>query len=425
MTGARFPLFRIAWLSPALLLATLLAGWTGSVTAQTIPAVRGEATTVVLRASHVIDGTGGIERNRDIHLRDGRIFAITPWGEHFDYDLRGMTVTPGWIDTHSHIAARRDKAGDLVLPGQLGAETAEEAALAVAANGWDTLRAGFTTIQSPGDRLDGPLRDLVGAGAFPGPRILSSLDLIQAVHAATPEMARAKVQRMQAEGADFIKLFADGHGELGQDVLDAACDEARTRGLRTIVHSQSIAATQRVIAAGCTTVEHGSMLDAATFAAMKAAGIYYDPNLDIIVHYARMAGPVPEAATYQAGDMARMPEGYADHVANFRTALASGVQIVFGSDAVAGTHGSNADEFVWRVIDGGQAPMDAITSATSVSARSLGLEREIGRIAPGRIADLVAVEGDLLNDIRRVKDVRFVMKDGVVYLFEPLRKSEQ
>ena len=110
-----------------------------------------------------------------------------------------------------------------------------------------------------------------------------------------------------------------------------------------------------------------------------------------------------------------MPEAYRTYVATFRQALASGVQIVFGSDAVAGTHGQNADEFVWRVIDGGQPPMDAIVSATSLAAKSLGLADEIGTIAPGMRADLVAVAGDPLRDIRVVKQVRFVMKGGAVF----------
>ena len=120
-----------------------------------------------------------------------------------------------------------------------------------------------------------------------------------------------------------------------------------------------------------------------------------------------------------------MPEGYSAYVETFRKALASGIMIVYGSDAVAGTHGANADEFVWRVIDGGQSPMDAITSATSVSARSLGLDNEIGRIAPGMIADLVAVAGDPLSDIRRVKDVRFVTKGGEVVRYDPLRRNSK
>lgn len=407
----------------AVLFALLWTGLASAALAQAGPASDEPVTVTVLRASLLLDGTGGQARERDVHVRGGRIVAVTPWGEHFDYDLRGMTLTPGWIDTHAHVAARTDSAGDMVLPNTLGKETPEQAVLAAASNAWATLLAGFTTIQSPGDRLDGPLRDAIAGGTLPGPRILTSLDLIQAEHAATPEMAVAKVRRMDAQGSDFIKLFADGHGELGQDVLRAACGEARSLGLRTIVHSQSVAATRRTIAAGCTTIEHGQSLDTPTLQAMKAAGTYFDPNLDIIVHYARERGPVPEAATYEAGDIERMPDGYGDHVATFRRALAAGVEIVFGSDAVAGTHGANADEFVWRVIDGGQSPMDAITSATSVSAKSLGLADEIGRIAPGMIADLVAVGGDPLADIRRVKDVRFVMKDGNVYRFEPLRRS--
>lgn len=383
------------------------------------PAIaQGEAGTIVLRTSQVIDGTSAILKDRDIHVRDGRIVAITPHGERFDYDLRGQTLMPGWIDTHAHVAARFDREGKDVFPNSFGAETPEEAALSVAANGWATLRAGFTTIQSPGDRLDGPLRAAVGAGTLPGPRILSSLDLIQAKDHADPEQVRAKVRAMKASGSDMIKLFADGHGELSQEALNAGCGEARALGIRTVVHSHSLASTKRVIAAGCTTLEHGDQLDAEALAAIKAQGMFYDPNLDVPVHYARRNAPLPEAATYQPGDIARMPDSYRTYIDTFRRAVAANVMIVFGSDAVAGTHGQNADEFVWRVIDGGQHPMDTIISATAMAAKSIGLEKEIGTIAPGMRADMVAVAGNPLDDIRTVKQVRFVMKDGNVYRYE-------
>lgn len=371
--------------------------------------------TIVIRASHILDGAGGVLKNRDVHVQGGKIVQITPFGRHYDHDLRGMTLMPGWIDTHAHVAARKDREGRDVFPNSLGSETREEAALAVAANGWATLRAGFTTIQSPGDKLDGPLREAVTRGALPGPRVITSLDLIQAQDISEPEAIRARIRQMKAEGSDMVKLFADGHGELTQEALNAGCDEARELGLRTVVHASSLAASKKVIAARCTTLEHGSVLDDEALGAMKAAGMFYDPNLDVPVHYARRSTTLPEAVDYQPGDIARMPEGYRALVANFRRALASGVQIVFGSDAVAGTHGTNADEFVWRVVDGGQSPMAAIVSATSLAASSLGLVGEIGMVAPGMRADLVAVKGDPLKDIRVVKQVRFVMKDGTVF----------
>lgn len=158
---------------------------------------------------------------------------------------------------------------------------------------------------------------------------------------------------------------------------------------------------------------------------MKAAGIYYSPSLDIPVHYARRDATLPDAATYRPGDIDRMPQAYRDYVATFREALASGVAILFATDAVAGSHGQNADEFVWRVIDGGQPPMDAIVSATSLAARALGIGDRVGRLAPGMAADLVAVEGDPLGDIRAVKRVRFVMKAGRVYRNAPSSGSER
>lgn len=368
----------------------------------------------ILRTSRLLDGAGAELEGRDIHVRDGEIVQITTHGPHFDVDLRGMTLMPGWIDTHAHVAARFDREGQAVLPNTLGAETAEEAALSAAMNGWATLRAGFTTVQSPGDRLDGPLRLITNAG-LPGPRILTSLDLIQAVDTPDADAVREKVRRMKAQGSDFIKLFADGHGDLTQEMLSAGCDEAWKNGLRTIVHAHSLDAVKRVIAARCTALEHGRQLDSEAIEGLKAAGIFYDPNLDVPVHYARLEAPLPEAATYRLGDIDRMPEGYRVYMETFRLALAGGVDIVFGSDAVAGTHGTNADEFVWRVIDGGQTPMAAIVSATSRAAASLGLSEEIGRIMPGMQADLVAVHGNPLEDIRAVKQVRFVMKGGVIY----------
>lgn len=371
--------------------------------------------TVIVRASHILDGAGAILTDRDIHIRSGRIARISAFGDRFDYDLRGLTVMPGWIDTHAHIAARFDREGHAVLPNTLGAETPEEAALAVAANAWVTLRAGFTTVQSPGDRLDTPVARLSSTDAFPAPRILTSRELIQGKDTSDPQAIRAAVRRMKADGSDFIKLFADGHSDLGEDALSAGCDEARRQGLRALVHASSLPAVRRATAARCTTIEHGRELDDETLGAMKAAGIYYDPNLDIPVHYARRQEVLPGSESYRAGDIARMPADYRAYVVVFRRALAAGVEIVFGSDAVAGTHGANADEFVWRVIDGGQSPMAAIVSATSLAAKSLGLEQEIGRIAPGLAADLVAVAGDPLLDIREVKRVRFVMKGGIVF----------
>ena len=372
----------------------------------------------------LFDGIENMLENKDLHIEDGRIVRIEDWGERYDYDLRGMTVTPGWIDTHSHVAARQDRDGAHVLPNTLGNESREEAVLAVAANAYVTLLAGFTTVQSPGDLLDVPVAQMIAAGVLPGPRILTSRELLFADTAATDEEIRGFVLRMKREGADFIKIFADGPGgEFSAARLASVCREAASMGLRTMVHAVAQSAVENVVAAGCSSVEHGyGVEDATVFERMAAAGIYFSPSLDIPVHYARREREVPAARDYTQDQIADMPPGYREYVEVFRRALASGVDIVFASDAVAGVHGHNADEFVWRVVDGKQAPLDAIRDATSVAARSIGLEDEIGRLAPGYRADIVAVHGDLREDIRAVKRIGFVMKDGTVHLYRPVRR---
>jgi imidazolonepropionase-like amidohydrolase len=367
---------------------------------------------IVIRADRILDGVGGVFGGRDVHVVGERIVAIAPQRGRADYDLKGMTLMPGWIDTHVHVAARKDRLGCRVLPNELGEETAEEAALATAANAHATLMGGFTLVQSVGDRLDVPVKQSVDAGLLPGPRILTSIDLLNGHTAGSPEQVREWVRATRDKGADVIKLFADGHGTLDSDQIDAACAEARANGLRAVVHATTLPAIKAAAEAGCTTVEHGSQIDESTLDMLRARGVYFDPNLNIVPNYAREHTQLPDPASYDAKSIEQMPDRYRDAVRMFQRALRSGVKIVFGSDAVAGAHGNNSDEFIYRVIDGGQDPMDAIVSATSLSAESLGLGDRLGKIAPGYLADLVAVEGNPLDDIRVVKKVMFVVVGG-------------
>jgi imidazolonepropionase-like amidohydrolase len=227
----------------------------------------------------------------------------------------------------------------------------------------------------------------------------------------------ATVDKNKANGADLIKLFATsglgaGGGQITTDEqIQAVCSEAKAVGLRTVVHAIGDAGARASVVAGCTSIEHGTFLKDETLDLMVKRGTYFDPNLLVLHNYLDKR----ESFTFTAEQLKILQDGLAPTIDVLRRARAKGVKITFGTDAVAGAHGRNAEEFIYRVKEGGEKPMDAIVSATSVSAESLGMSKEIGRIAPGYRADFVAVAGDPLDDITAVRNVRFVMKGGKVY----------
>lgn len=382
-----------------------------------------EAQTVI-RTGRLFDGLGGWMIDRDLVVADGKIIDIRDWEGVADHDLRDFVTMPGWIDTHTHIAARLDHAGKLVLPNTFGEETVDEAAIVTAEHAYATYAAGFTTVQSPGDRLDGPLRDAIARGGLPGPRILTCLEFIKG---GSPEEIATFVARMKETGADFIKIFADGHGRPINRTLDdrqisAACDAASALGMRTIVHAHLDETIQAAVRAGCTSIEHGTEISERSLEMMAAKGTYFDPNLNVMPNYLAHRDAVIGTAHYTEEYFAAMPGRYHRLVKAFRQALALGVKVVFGTDAVYGAHGNNADEFVYRVRDGGQSASDVFVSATSLSAESLGLGGVTGRIAKGYAADLVATGGDPFVEIDHVHDVRFVMGRGRATLVRPNKR---
>jgi imidazolonepropionase-like amidohydrolase len=182
-------------------------------------------------------------------------------------------------------------------------------------------------------------------------------------------------------------------------------------GLRSVVHAIGDAGARAAVNAGCTSIEHGTFLRDATLDLMRKKGTYFDPNLLVLHNY------LDNRASFTFTDAAlkTLQEGLAPTADVLRRARARGVKIVFGTDAVAGSHGRNAEEFIYRVKDAGEKPMDALVSATSMAAESLGMSKEIGTVAAGYQADLVAVAGDPLTDITSVRRVVFVMKGGKVY----------
>jgi imidazolonepropionase-like amidohydrolase len=272
-------------------------------------------------------------------------------------------------------------------------------------------------VQSVGAPLDADVRDRINKGSLPGPRILTSFRQINNM-SGDPEALRALVRQTKADGADVIKLFATaGMGSGGAQTMSdaqiqAVCSEAKSVGLRAIVHAISDGGVKASVLAGCTGIEHGNFVKDDTLRLMAERGVYFDPNLLVLHNYldSRTSFPAINDAAMKALQDA-IPIGEE----SLRRARALKVKIVLGTDAVAGAHGRNAEEFIYRVRDAHDSPMDEIVSGTSVSAESLGLGDQIGTIAPGFEADLVAVEGNPLTDITAVRRVVFVMKGGKVY----------
>ena len=380
---------------------------------------------VTLRAGLLIDGAGDTRSNARVVVSDGTIARVDGLRGAASYDLSDLTLMPGWIDTHVHLTSHFGADGRLHQGGG-GDADATRTMLHAVGNAYRTLMAGFTTVQSLGSPLDAELRDAIARGDVPGPRVLTSL---RAVTAATgdADAIRAHVRQLKADGADVVKMFASGSiregglRALSDEQIEAACDEAREQDLRVAVHAYGSEVVSAVVRAGCTSIEHGNRFDADTIALLAEQGTFLGFHVGLLwdnyaVNRERFIG----IGNYTPEGFARMSQARRIGLRTFRETLRNpDVQVVFGTDAVAGSHGRNVEEFIVRINEGGQRPMDAIVSATSRAARSLGLGDRLGQVAPGFIADLVAVDGNPLEDIGALRRVRFVMKDGVVHRYEP------
>jgi imidazolonepropionase-like amidohydrolase len=368
---------------------------------------------IVIAIGTALDGRGGVLRNTRLVIQDGKIAAVDPNASPIDYDLRNRTVSPGWIDTHVHLNWHFDDQHKSVS----GGEPAEQAALFTAEDAWVTLQGGFTTVQSVGAAIDGLVRDRINRGVLPGPRVLTSLRQINN-RSGDPEALRALVRQTKQDGADLIKLFATsglgagGDQTMTDEQIQAVCGEAKAQGLRSVVHAIGDKGARASVLAGCTAIEHGTFVTDETLDLMAQRGTFFDPNLLVLHNYLDNRAGFP---TFNEQTLATLEKGIAPMADALRRARAHKVKIVFGTDAVAGAHGRNAEEFIYRVTEAGEKPMDVIVSATSLSAASLGMGEHIGAIAAGYAADIVATEGNPIDDITAVRRVRFVMKAGKVY----------
>jgi imidazolonepropionase-like amidohydrolase len=387
----------------------------GTVTAQERP--------VVLKTGTMLDGKGKVLRNTIIVVEGGKITRVggAAPANAVTYDLSGLTVLPGWIDAHVHPTWHFDSGGRLAGEN----EPKEQTVLAAAVNSWKMLAAGFTTVQSVGSPLDKDLRDAIDRLGLPGPRILTSLGPIfgRGDATGTPDELRSVVQQHAKDGADVVKIFASGSireggkPTLSQDQLNAICGEAKKAGLRTVVHAYGPSVRMASLA-GCTQVEHGLYASDADLRFLAEHGTYFDPQAGLVIqNYLDNKSHYLGIGNYTEAAFDIMQKVLPEDQELFRHAIAIRVlKVVFGTDAVAGAHGRNAEEFVFRVQTCGQDPMAALVSANSLGAEAMGLQERIGSIAPGLEADIIALDGDPLKDITATRRVVFVMKGGKTFV---------
>jgi imidazolonepropionase-like amidohydrolase len=386
--------------------------------------------TIVLRSDRAIDGHGNILDRPTIVVRGNRIVSVgssvaAPPGSTV-VNLTGYTILPGLIDGHVHIAESFERGMTVAKAALYGARAARE-----------LLLNGFTTVRSLGepDEAGIALRSAIADGLVPGPRLLISGDGLDdavlpgtegdrvkngAAPAGEPEI-RAWVRAKAATGVDWIKIFATRSSRAGgssvysQIQLAWAMDEARRLGLPVSAHAHAPDGAQRAIRAGARTIEHGALLDDATLDLMVQTGTYYTPNLYLGEYY------IVHAAEFGYNDeqVRYTREFLPIRTAVFRRAVEKGVKIVFSTDANAGWiwSGTTAIEFQRRHA-AGQSARDAIVSATSRAAEAFHMP-DVGDLAAGRLADIIAVRGDPLTDITALGRVMFVMKDGKIHRRPP------
>ncbi|MEM1177443.1 MAG: amidohydrolase family protein [Acidobacteriota bacterium] len=409
------------------------------------------AETTLIHAGHLIDGRDGqMHAQKTVVVNDGKIAEIrdgfaSPAAGESAIDLRDMTVMPGLIDLHTHLSSQasrnsyvevyRLEPADYAIRGTVYAKR--------------TLMAGFTTVRDVGDRFNVTiaLKRAIAGGEIVGPRIYTAAKSLASTggHAdATNSMrsdlagdpgprhgivngvedARKAVRQRYKDGADLIKITATGgvlsvaasgqNPQFSMEELRAIVDAASDYGFHVAAHAHGTEGIKRAVEAGVRTIEHGTYLDDEAMQMMKERGTYLVPTLmagEAVTQKAKIDGFYPEVVRGKASKIGPAMVG------TFRRAVDLGVPIAFGTDAGVFAHGTNGREFR-LMVDGGMEPMRTIESATRVAAEVLGAEDRLGTIENGKLADLVAVRGNPLENIDLMTDIDFVMKDGVVHKHE-------
>lgn len=384
---------------------------------------RGQEFPEVIEAGTVIDGKGKVLHNTRIVIEKGKITAVDPNAPIPDgaviYDLSKETVLPGLIDVHVHLTFNFGVNGKYNFDPR---ETEEQRVLLYQRALWDTLMGGFTTVQSLGAEPDATLRDFVKKDWIPGPRILTAYEpIVGSPHVGSDDVIRAKVEMLKYNHADVVKLFASqsirngGGPTLSLDQLKAACGEANKVGLRSLVHAYRGSVRDATLA-GCTEIEHGTYATQDDLKLMAEKGTYFDPQVGLVEqNYLSHKDAFMGSGNMTEEGFEYMIKSLPVNHQMFKDAIHTpGLKVVMGTDAVAGGHGRQIEEVIER-IKLGQPAMDALISATSLNAESLRMSDQIGSIAPGLDGDIVAVNGDPLQDPTTLRNMTFVMKGGVVY----------
>ncbi|HOX70203.1 MAG TPA: amidohydrolase family protein [Dokdonella sp.] len=400
--------------------------------------------TLLIRAGHVLDvESGRMLADQDIRIEKDRVVSIAAHAKQRMHgvkvlDWSALTVVPGLMDMHTHLADE----GQTADPAAPLHSTPARDALIGASNARLTVQAGFTTVRDVGvyrGFADVALRDAINAGLVPGPRMFVAGGYITVTHgggeitglkpgtivpdefrrgvADNEGEVRRKVNALLDGGADFIKVIATGavltagtepgQSEYSESEIRAAVEEAAKRGTFVAAHAHGAEGIKRAVRAGVRSIEHGSLIDDEGIALMKEHGTWLDADIyngDYIDTVGRKQGWSAEILRKNTETTDAQREG-------FRKAVKAGVNISFGTDAGVYPYGDDARQFAYMVRYG-LTPLQAIRSATIDSARLLGKEKDLGSIAVDKIADLVAVACDPIKNIECLRQVRGVVKDG-------------
>lgn len=403
----------------------------------------------LIHAGRVIDGIASqAMTERTIVVDGGRIVAIesgyrAPSADDRVVDLKDSTLMPGLMDMHVHITSEYSRTSELDRFKKDGPDVALDGAMFAER----TLQAGFTTVRDLGDgfRASIALRNAINAGKLAGPRIFAAGKSIATTggHADPTngwadhlgganvgpldgvvngeEQAAQAVRQRYKEGSDLIKITATGgvlsvaknglNPQFTEDEIRSIVQTARDYGFKVAAHAHGAEGMKRAVRAGVDTIEHGTFMDEETMKLMKERGTYYVPTITAgawVFDRSKEEGFFPALVRPKAAMIGPQIQG------TFAKAYKAGVKILFGTDTGVSAHGQNAREFV-LMVESGMPAMEAIKSATSVSAKYLEIDDRLGTVEVGKLADLVAVPGDPLKDISAMQRVHFVMKDGIVH----------